>query len=336
MTSRRRKAQYIATLVYVDEPQLILLQSSKSKVIAVAIDRDEMAHPFLASVISEEDWQRYARGIVDLRYLFLYAAVGYLYVFDLGKMSGAEVSMQRYSQAVSEDILPSRQFFSRDHTESLPLDLQAVGVQAFAIDGAWDLPDFAQFYDKFSDIYAFSLAVMKYAASNTLQATRDRISDAFHNHPFKGGSSYLHFYKDLYKIQNFGDRLSVKSMQYASPGHVDVRGREDVFSRAHQAIVNFEVRSAEIRKAYGDLYGHLRSLRYLSASPRDFDNSSPTAAIILEESRNLAQILNMDNTDLILELSNGNALVFSKIVMSYARRVKSAFMFFAEGRVQFR
>jgi hypothetical protein len=68
--TRRLKATYVSTFVYVDEPQVILLDRGRdAKVIAIAIVRGGMQYPFLGAEISSSQLERYLRECSDLRYL---------------------------------------------------------------------------------------------------------------------------------------------------------------------------------------------------------------------------------------------------------------------------
>lgn len=338
MARRRRSATYASTLVYVDGPQLIELDSRTAKVVAVSVPDDDREFPFLATVISPRDWDRYIRGMVDLRFLFVYSKKESLFTFDLSKMRADEtISMDPIEESdVPKEWLPDRKFFSRDHTE--PVDSpreRLVGRQTFLIDGEWALPDFSHFYGKFSDIYAFEMSIGKFMDRDATDGVKADIVRAFKNYPFRGGSSYGNFYKDLSGVLTLGEQPGVEGVRYESPGYVAIRGRQDVFDKISSSIANFQGNFVEIKKAYNHLHSHLSKLRYLRASPAQFDNNTPTANTIMGEAKALAVLLKLERFDLIQDLCAGNALVVAKIVLSYSRRIEGAFDFFAEGRASF-
>lgn len=332
-----RKAKYLRTLVYVDEPQLILLQAGKQKVLATAVALDGYELPFLAVSVSEGDWQRYLRGYVDLRYLFVYSRKRRIFTFDLQKVSGDDVRLTPWDeeQDVPEELLPSPKFFSEDHTEPLEMEEYHLSTQRFGIDGEWELPEFAQFYGKYSDMYAFILAVTKFKAKATTQEAKRAIKEAFSFHPLRGGSSYRNLYADLYASQAVSESLGVRSMQYASPGHVDVNGRGEIFTHARSAIINFQDNSEEIRRVYLDLRQFLSVAGLLKIGVKRFDPKSGIAEPIYQRAIKLANLLKMQDVDVVESLTDGNQLAFAKVVMSYYRRVEHSFLFFAEGRVEF-
>lgn len=336
--ARRRRATFVTTLVYADEPQLILLKAGDRKVVAMAIDREDKELPFIATTVSDSDWNKYIRGYVDLRFLFLYAKFGRAFEFDLADMSDdSEVLMEPFgSEQIPEDLLPSPRFFARHHTE--PADESEVGLskQSFGLDGEWDLPEFGQFYGKLSDIYAFNLALDKFNSPSASNDSRKSIVDAFSHYPWRGGFSYVHFYDDLYKTQAFGERLGVDSIQYASPGHVDILGLDEVFAKTTYTLKKFQENRPEIDAQYNKLHKYLSEMKLLKVEGDRFDNDSSIADYIFRESRKLAKLLEIENFGLIHRLAGRNALASSKIILSYYRRVEQSWLFFAEGRVQFR
>jgi hypothetical protein len=77
-------AKYVSTLVYLDEPQVVVLDhGDDAKIIGVAVERDGYDFPFLGAEISFSQWERYNRQFVDLRYLFLLPRWKRWYFFDL-------------------------------------------------------------------------------------------------------------------------------------------------------------------------------------------------------------------------------------------------------------
>jgi hypothetical protein len=124
MASHRRRAKYVATLIYVDEPQLILLKSQKNYVMAVAIPTsNKEAMHFLAATVTPINFERYMDGHCDLRYLFSFASKRMIYWFDLMSMKNEDVIMNVFESAIPERFLPMPRIFSSHHTEEYnPLD----------------------------------------------------------------------------------------------------------------------------------------------------------------------------------------------------------------------
>ena len=115
------KARFVQTYVYMDEPQVVLLDHGlDAKIIAVAIDKPGYELPFLGAEISFQQLQRYLREFVDLRFLLTFPAYEKWFIFDLAKMSpDKEVGLiaAEKEDYKNEEYLPSHRFFARNHTE---------------------------------------------------------------------------------------------------------------------------------------------------------------------------------------------------------------------------
>ena len=332
------QATYEATLVYYDEPQLIVLnRPNKRKVIATAIAHDGAEYPFLGAEISYEQWDRYLREISDLRYLFEYPRVKKWYIFDFSNLDDAGgIKMLPLDRVqVSEDYLPAGQFFARSHTEPLGKLQAELGVETFLIDGAWDFSDFSAFYGKISDLYAIFLSIVRYGSEQTERVVRGNIREAYRRYPLKGGASYRFFYRDLFNTQSIMDRLNVDSIQYASPGHVNVHARHDIFGEIRASLNNYRHNAFAVSQSYHALRKFLSKSRLLTANAEEFDSSSPFARRIVILTELLCEALSFPYLSQISDLTGGNALASAKIVLSFARRVDRSFRFFAEGRVVF-
>ena len=119
MKRHRRKAEFIATLVFVDEPQVVHLMAETVPVIAIAVPSvDDSKSMFVAATVSRPDWASYLEGATDLRYLFTYPKSTLLYTFDLSKEKDRFVVLEPFEEELANDILPPARFFSTSHTEA--------------------------------------------------------------------------------------------------------------------------------------------------------------------------------------------------------------------------
>lgn len=334
---RRRTAQYVATLVYLDEPQLILLKSGKAHVVAVAIptEQDDAAR-FFAATVSEKDWESYLDGNADLRFLFTYPKTARLYSFDLSEMKDNAVSMVPWDDpSIPEEYLPARGFFSDNHTEKFGVRSQPADREVLLVDGEWDMPEFGQFYQRYSDIYSFLVATKNWKDSNLHLGTRQKIMAAFRDRPFKGGFSYVHFYHALNDNLARTERLNLDRIQYASPGHVDIQGRDDIFEDIKEIVPHFLDDRTAIQEEYSKLHSYLSKARFLKLPGERYPKDDPTASFILKSARGLATRMQAPDFEVVCHLADNNALVAAKIVLSFYRRLDEAAAFFAQGRVAF-
>jgi hypothetical protein len=332
---KQLRATYVCTFVYADEPQVILLERGKdAKVIAVAIDRGGMEYPFLGAEISFSQLERYQREFVDLRYLFTMPYYHRWYLFDLATLDKDKsllLSDAEKEDYQKEEYLPEHQFFARNHTEpeELPV-LATAGKQKHLLDGNWEASDYARFFAQVSSLYSFYMGLKKLKSSATSAIQTVGLRKAFTEYPFRGGSSYVNFYKDLRDSLGFHERLAMGGIRKESPGYVNMTGDAAVLGQVVDAMKHFEAGYEALQPRYNFLHDYLSKLDFLATSPDSLKIHSATASSIEGHARELAEGLGI-SYDEIASLT-GNPLSTAKIVLSHYRRLERYYLFFAEGR----
>lgn len=251
-------------------------------------------------------------------------------------MKDGKVSMTRFEGAeINDEWLPEPQFFSRFHTEVFDSAPAPAKVETLLVDGDWELQEFGSFYQRYSDVYAFLVSLMNWHDKGVPLQTRDKIKDAFAGKPFEGGSSYLHFFADLFSALRPGERLGLDKVKYASPGFVEVNGRAEAFDLVETSVETFLAGHSAMRKEYNEFRAFLSKAGLLSLAGNKFPPDHAFAPAITDRAKAFAGTLGLDQFDLIMSLANDNALVAAKIVLSYYRRIEEASGYFAQGRVAF-
>lgn len=336
MAKQRRKAKYEATLIYMDEPQLIALTAGKAPVLAVAVpDEDQSVARFLAVTLSPTNWESYLEGNTDLRFLFTYPRTRLLYYFDLMKLKNNEVWLEPAGEHVPEEHLPLARLFSSEHTEEYELPARPNDEEKIIIDGEWDMSEFGAFYQKYADIYAFIASTSNWHNPSCADSEKKRIATTFRTKPFEGGSSYVHFYRGLSSGLSRRQRPALESIQYNSPGKVKIKGIDDIFSNVEFLIKNYLENRKEIIKIYGDLHSYLSKGKYLKLSGNSYDVHDPSSRYINHKSNQLSAALGKIDYGSVYELCNRNPLVCAKIILSLCRRIEDAAEYFAQGRMSY-
>ncbi|MER9449649.1 hypothetical protein [Mesorhizobium sp. M0254] len=336
MAIHRRSAIFDAVLVYLDEPQIVTLISQKTRVVAIAIPYENPnIAMFHATTVAEKDWERYLSGTVDLRYLFTFPTVRVHYYFDLHALEDGKIMMSPWIGDIGENYLPLPRFFSSNHTEEYKANIRATDRELLVIDGEWELTDFGQFQQKYSDIYAFIIATKNWLDAGATLQTKRRVKDAFLNRPFQGGFSYVHLFRDLSNNVSRPDQLNLSKIKYASPGEVEIFGKEEIFEEIHQIIPNFLHKRERLQEDYRTFHQYLSENHYLRIHGDHYPKGDPTEAYMSGRARKLAVEMLAPNFDAVWDLTNGNALVASKVVLSFYRRLADAAAYFAQGRVAY-
>lgn len=115
-------AKFMQVLEYMDGPQAVLLErSADSRIVAVAIDKEGQRHSFFGAAISFDQWERYRRGTLDLRYLFMFPRWKEWFIFNLEANEEKAVNLQRVPKDAyaEEHYIPEAGFFSYDHSEPI-------------------------------------------------------------------------------------------------------------------------------------------------------------------------------------------------------------------------
>lgn len=339
MVSKTRSAEFEATLLFVDEPQIVSLTAGKAKrqLIAVAIPSDDInVSNFLATTVSKRDWAKYLDSIVDLRYLFTVPTIRILYNFDLGAIKNGKITLKRIDGQAPEDHLPPPRFFATNHSETYKFyEARASDPEQLLVDGEWELTDFGQFQQKFSDIYTFLISQKNWLSKDVPDESKRRILNAFRTRPYQGGFSYVHLFKDLGVNIPRSDQISLDKIRYASPGKVEIFGKDEIFSDLQVIIPNFVENRIELKEAYSYFYKYLSQNNFLKMRGDHYLAGDATEEFFFFQSEKLANMMQAPNIDVVRVLSNNNALVCAKIILAFYRRLEEASMYFSQGRVSY-
>lgn len=332
-------ATLIQTLVFYDGPQLALFETSAGlKMLAAAIGEPGEQNLFFGSELPDKIFRAYKNGRVDLNFVFRYATGRRLFVFDWSSMDKENTVLIRHATIAERETnenYPERGFFETDHTEKWEMDNVPVDRKKYEIDGNWDAADFSKFYNKIGDIYAF-LSVVEDIESDDIGFEEKRdILDALTEPTWRGGGSYTGFYADLTSHAQSIRPLRVSGIQYHSPGHIEVEGRSTVFTEIGDAVVRFNSNDETIRK-YASAINKILDNESLKRANKDTEFSSKAVeGYVFNTSKSLAASLGLPNIESLFISCNRNTLVFSKVILSYFRRVRDLCSFQREGRVTF-
>jgi hypothetical protein len=173
----------------------------------------------------------------------------------------------------------------------------------------------------------------KYVDPSTRPDLKKRIRESFMEQPLRGGSSYVNLFNGLLSVQQLGERISVGKLQYASKGEINVRGRQDIFGELAISVGEFTSKYDELKDKYDELYDYLSQNKLLRARRDRLEKNDPISRHIYRISQKFAEMLRLEDANLIYELTGKNPLLYAKVLLSYYRRLERFFMFFAEGRI---
>jgi hypothetical protein len=318
-----------------DEPLLIQLKSHKSSLLALAVPSPKDKALYVATTVSAKDLTAYFDGHLDLRYLFTFPSNRSVYIFDLMAMKDGRVMMDPFESKLPEKYLPAPRFFSTSHTHDDSEKMPPSDVEKLDVDGEWDMPDFGEFYSRYSDVYYFLSTTNTFTDESRPIEKRKKIKETFTTTPFRGGFSYVNFYSGLPVALSRQERLRMDKIKYESPGYVDVHGDGDTFSETEALVRSFLDNRVQLREMYNRLHEYLSKNNYLVMAGQNFLPNDPAATFIDHHATQIAEVLGLPNIDTVKSLVENNSLVFAKIILSLYRRIKETAQFFAQGRMNF-
>lgn len=335
---RKRSAKFEAALFEGDDPLVVLLTKAAGKgrsyFLASAIPdiEGDLDYYFCVSV-KPGVLKRYLRNQCDLRYVYTFAPQRSYFRAEKHEILSEKVSLVAFSGDLSEDLLPAGRFFASDHTTEYGLEETASYEETLFVDGDWEMSEFGDFYRRFADLYAYFASAMKLSDPNVSDRTKEKVKGAITSKPFKGGSSYLGLFSDLFKTLSHSERPGLDSINYASPGQVEIRGIQPVFDALEDAVENYLANTGKIVTAHDDLRKYMSETNLLKIGARTPSLTGSQATILLDKCKLLYRELDAVEFEKIHQLSDSNLIVTAKIALAVYRRLEFSGKFFAQGRI---
>jgi hypothetical protein len=337
MTTRRRnnRASLVQVLVDYDGPQLALFKAEALNILGVAVQKSGYQYPMFCCELNNRLLQRYLTGTVDLLYVFKFTHFKKRYFIDFMEEEDGWFTLKRASDEEKDNdcFYPLGGMFARSHTHPLKTGFVDTEVNLFYIDGTWESDDFSRFHGKLSEVYS-----MTYIASTLINSEIDSMDKEFlkrsiSDKNWQGGGSYLSFYADVKMETRNRHSLKVKGIQYNSPGYIDLEGDAAILSDVKNIVSNFISKFYTINGLYKDVYGVLKRQRLLRADKNQKFVSQTAQDHVLSKCFELGSEMQIPNYSLIFSECDSNVVIFSKLILSYCRRLSDVAKFYAEGRV---
>lgn len=334
-----QQATLIQTLIFFDEPQVILLKTKQlSYIIAIAVHAQKNIHPFYGAEISETQLREYLSEKYDLRYLMMRPVFKNWYMLDLGKMENDIVPLKRMqlTESIGKSFLPGKGIFAREHTEDCVLHSgNTYAEDTLCVDGSWDLPEVSYMYRQYRDLYivfnSSDMFVDPYASSSS----KRKVVEAF-NKPWEGGGSYGAFYDSMRGAQTPDERLQLAAMQYMSPGFVRIRGNIKPFHDIRRLVEHYKHNMSAINKEYDEFHKYLSQMNLLTLPANKFDKTDKVAEEVEERAKHFAITLDAIPYARLYKMAGRDQLTVAKVLLSIQRRLANFYEFFLQGRADFK
>jgi hypothetical protein len=133
-----------------------------------------------------------------------------------------------------------------------------------AMDGRWDIDDLSAFAEAFRQIYALFYAVLP-----ETEKDRDAVKLLFTQHFWSGQAESPWFAEQIYWHVPIANRLDIKSINYASPGAIELLGAMSVLS-AISLLVRSYAKTGIVVIELLERIGKFIKERRLQRPPRNF------------------------------------------------------------------
>lgn len=286
----------------------------------------DFANLFYFAKIAEENLQQLFDQRIDVRYLITKHHRGdYLAAETWGRLGNTFTT--KPIKSFDNSWLPeSGMFISREPTLSSITKLKKVHI-----DGRWGIEDLRKFSDLVQDAYAFVFALTGAGAASTKQ----RMDALFKKYPWRGGFSSVNFFDDLYKQIPTPERAQVRSIQYASPGTIELKMNEDVANSIRGFVTELNEPDSLATKEYTDIRTMLKSRGWLGKAKEDLELTNQDEKMLLIFVNRLAKAFGLEtNANDIVGFANSDPLGAVKILLAYYRRLAGLADYVATGKAQ--
>jgi len=205
------------------------------------------------------------------------------------------------------------------------------------LDNKWDLEDLYIFPRTYAQVYYLHYALLNQAD----EFLTELITYAFSTYPWQGGYSAVNFYNRLKSMVHKKHRPIIISMQYASPGWIELSLIPVIALGVAKAVKMICSSVNEINKTYSDIQKGLsdRKLLRLNITEKEIDIDKKRIELeiqhmdfINESATKMGELLGFDSMDHI-DAITGSRLKTLKILSSYYRRLKILTDFQRKGKI---
>ncbi|GEM_PF-492692 len=341
----------VADLEYFEGPLLSLFKNNKGdQYLYYWCDCDELVNRWLVFRVSDEKINAFLSKRISLRDLILQPADNFLFSVDLD-----HVLNQVNSYLIEVAELPELYIPDVDSLyDSVPryrYKSEKSWKYKLKIAGEWSLGDLSKVPSVYSKAYYFLYFLQQVKQlPQPLPQLLGQVSlpKAFGSYPWRGGFSAMRFYNDLSDFVAPEHQLKIASLQYASPGWIEINLLESVAFSIRNAVTAFMASSKELGLLYQEFYKEL-GIRGLLRDPNKPKNNAREKPKIVIETRfsGLSEVEFAKESSTLLvrflrlekihELENvaGSHLITLKILLSFYRKIEILARYQSEGKVQY-
>jgi len=164
----------------------------------------------------------------------------------------------------------------------------------------------------------------------------DRLVITYSAHPWKGGYSSVNFYNNLQYIVKPKHRPKIYSIQYASPGWIELTVLVGIALNIKKIVLCFTESANELNKLYNNIYKgmHDRKMMKIEAKRQSIQLSKDQIDFAIDSANKLSELIGFENLKQIQMLTK-NPSATLKIMLSFYRKIKILADFSSKGKTKF-
>jgi len=359
----------VSDLIHFDGPLLSLFRNREGdNYLYYWCDTEGGENRWLVFRVSDKELNLYLTKRVTLRDLIVSPGDGFVYAADMDADLHITNVYILDPHSLPSDYMPDdNSYYEFTPSSILVKEPAARGkvheTYKIVIDGDWTFRDLAEMPKIYSTVYAFV-----YSLRGLRTRAKDLLSYAYRTHPWRGGYSTLNFFNNLQSYIDPEHRLQIVSMQYASPGWIELDLLSPVAFSVKSIISSFVASADELEEQYAAIYREMRSRELLREVDLSSDDEAPSPHVALSRegrelgrprkarrkratrrqlsredrefasnsARQIARLLKLETEDFdqVNSLTD-NPLTTLKILLSVYRRIRDLAVYQIQGKVEY-
>lgn len=207
------------------------------------------------------------------------------------------------------------------------------GRYQIPIDGVWFLEDLYVFPRTYEQVYFLMFSLLPHDD----EEIQEKIKYAYSQFPWKGGYSAVNFYNKLKYTTPRKQRPQIISMQYASPGWIELTAIVGVALIVEKLVVSLSNSIQAANATYHQVYKGMqeRKILRIEKKSKEIELEIKHAEYIQKQVEVMGSLLGLENIEQIHE-KTGSPLKSLKIMMSLYRRVRTLVEFQNDSKTNFK
>lgn len=321
----------VADLVYFDGPLLALFKNEHGdSYLYHWCDVDDSNNRWLIFRVDDRDLNRFMSSKLSLHQLVLNPPDGFLVSADVDNDRHYHNLHLLTPQDLPDDYVPESDSLYSEIPRMPSVDKVAEAPNSYIIriDSEWSLRDLSDLPNNYSKVYA-----TLYSLQESVPQADHRVSRAYESYPWRGGYSTVNFFRSLESHLPEAAIPHIRSMQYASPGYIELDLDERVAVAVKNVITAFAASHFELERLFEHTDGELKRRRLIGGDRKSTITGNDDD-FLRETAQAFMRLLRIGKLDKLEALTN-NPLATLNILRSFYRVVEKLARYEGEGKASF-